>query len=162
MYQRCRLFIIIGIFFLGIKVYSPLSWGESHKTQLKKEAVLKIGAIASLSGAASRQGKNWLRCAKIAVEEINKKAEKVRIKLISEDDQTNAGKAVSAFLKLKDFNGVRAIIGGTWDFLAEPLYPLARRYKIFFLTPTNPVEIMSKDALNNPYVFTNGLSLAAT
>lgn len=121
--------------------------------------LLRIGAIASLTGPAAEQGKNWLQGAQLAVD--NLKDDGINVTLIVEDDATNPGKVASAFQKLKTIDEVSAIIGGTWDFLAETAYPLAKQYKTPFLTPTNPVEILSDAAQQNPWVFTNGLTLAA-
>lgn len=120
---------------------------------------IRIGAIASLTGPAGEQGKNWLHGVQLAVDEL--KREGVLVKLISEDDATNPAKVATAFSKLATLDRVQAIIGGTWDYLAEAAYPLAARYRIPFLTPSNPVEILSEAAQNNQWVMANGLSLTA-
>lgn len=121
---------------------------------------IRIGAIASLTGQAAEQGKNWLNGARLAEDELVK--EGVHLVLKVEDDATSPGRAVSAFRKMESFDRVQTILGGTWDFLFESIVPLATSSKIPFLTMTNPVEILSKEALASEYVFTNALSLAAT
>lgn len=121
---------------------------------------IRIGAIASLTGQAAEQGKNWLQGAQLAAEELNAKGYKIT--LISEDDGTNPARTVSAFKKMVDFNHVQGVLGGTWDFLAEALIPQAKTSKIPFITMTNPVEILSDASKANPFVLTNALSIAST
>ncbi|MCB0332759.1 MAG: amino acid ABC transporter substrate-binding protein [Bdellovibrionales bacterium] len=124
------------------------------------KAPITIGAIASLSGPAAEQGKNWLEGAQLAIKDLNKRG--IDAKLIVEDDQTNPAKVHAAFEKLVSHDHVRGVLGGTWDFLAEAASPLALRHTIPFITPTNPVEILSQEAKNNPWFFTTGLSMRAT
>jgi branched-chain amino acid transport system substrate-binding protein len=125
----------------------------------EENSEIKIGAIASLTGPAGEQGKNWLEGARLAADELYSTG--LRVKLIIEDDCTNPSKVAAAFHKLAAGDKVRGIIGGTWDYLAEAAYPIAKQYKIPFVTPTNPVEILSETAVKNPWIFTNGLSLEA-
>jgi len=125
----------------------------------QNSSAIKIGAITSLQGGAAEQGQSWLDGATLAVEELN--GEGISCKLIVEDDGTQSAKAASAFNKLAKVDRVNAIIGGTWDYLGEAIYPLAARNKLFTLTPSNQKENLSDSAKNNPFVLTNGLSLAA-
>jgi ABC-type branched-subunit amino acid transport system substrate-binding protein len=119
----------------------------------------KLGAIVSLTGDAAENGKNWIEGAQLAVDELRQSGR--QIELVVEDDRTIPGSVASAFIKLSTHDKVDGIIGGTWDFLAETAYPLAKQYKTPFITPTNPVEILSVAAQSNPWIFTNGLSLRA-
>lgn len=122
-------------------------------------AEVRIGAIASLTGPAAEQGESWLRGATLAIEELQ--GEGKSVKLIVEDDATNPAKVASAFKKLIDLDSVIGIIGGTWDYLGETAYPLAKQYRIPFITPSNPVEVLSETARSNPYVFSNGMTIRA-
>ncbi len=123
-------------------------------------AVIRIGAVASLTGPAGEQGKNWVEGAELAVAEL--RARGTAVELIVENDETSAPKVAAAFQKLARIDRVGAIIGGTWDYLAETAYPLAERLRIPFVTPSNPVEVLSAEAQRNRWVFSNGLSLRAT
>ena len=120
---------------------------------------IKLGAIASLTGPAGEQGRNWLQGSQLAASELNAAGEPVA--LLVEDDGTVPMKAAGAFHKLASVREIKGIIGGTWDYLAEAIYPLAKHYRIPVITPTNPVEILSPSARENPWVYTNGMSLAA-
>ena len=128
-----------------------------HEPKVSKK--LKLGAIVSLTGDAARNGRNWLEGAQLAVDQLNQNGQ--QLELIIEDDATTPNKVASAFVKLATVDRVGGIIGGTWDFLAETAYPLAKQYRVPFITPSNPVEILSPAALSNPWIFTNGLSLGA-
>ena len=120
---------------------------------------VRIGAIVSLTGPAREQGQNWLNGAELARRELA--AEGLNVELIVENDQTSAPQAVAAFRALHDLRKVRGVLGGTWDFLAEPLYPLAERARVPFLTMTNPIEILPTSANSARYVFTNAFSMRA-
>ncbi|MBX7143856.1 MAG: ABC transporter substrate-binding protein [Oligoflexia bacterium] len=118
---------------------------------------IKLGAIVSLTGDAALNGQNWLDGARLAIEEIQASGRQAQ--LVVEDDGTAPARVASSFIKLATIDKVDGIIGGTWDFLAETAYPLARQYKIPFITPTNPVEVLSPSARKNAWIFSNGMSL---
>jgi len=120
---------------------------------------IKIGAVASLTGDAAMNAEEWVRGARMASEESVGTGN--RVELVVEDDGTIPTRAVAAFNKLVSIDKVQGVVGGTWDFLAETLYPLAERAKIPFVTPTNPIEVISLAAKQNKWIFTNGLSLTA-
>jgi ABC-type branched-subunit amino acid transport system substrate-binding protein len=124
-----------------------------------KSKIIKIGAVASLTGPAGEQGQNWLNGALLAVKEYKQKG--IEVELFVEDDQTQPAKVVSAFNKLIQVNRVQAAIGGTWDYLAEAAIPVAIKNKIPFITPTNPVEILSDSAISSGFIYSNGLSLSS-
>ena len=120
---------------------------------------LKLGAIVSLSGPAAKNGENWLEGARLALDDLRREGHKVD--LVVEDDETVTTKAATAFVKLATIDRAGGVIGGTWDFLAEAVCPLAKRYAVPFVTPTNPKEILSAAASKNPWVFTNAPGLEA-
>ena len=120
---------------------------------------IKIGIIASLTGPADEEGRNWLEGAQLAADQLIKDG--IKLELVVEDDETKPASLVKAFNKMVAVDKVQAIVGGTWDFLGEAAYPLARQHKIPFITPTNPSEIINKAERSNPYIFSNSLTLAA-
>lgn len=120
---------------------------------------IKIGIIASLTGPAGEMGKNWSDGARLAAEELNQ--DHFRVKLAIEDDQTSPAKTVSAFQRLAQVEKVKAILGGTWDFIAQAAFPLAEKYRNPFFTPSNPPELLLEAAPHNKWIFSNSLSLEA-
>ncbi len=149
---------------LGLLLFCAFAEAESNNypganVELQPKGSIKLGAIASLTGDAAENGKNWLEGAQLAIHELRQGGQ--QIDLIVEDDRTVPSSVASSFIKLSTQDKVDGIVGGTWDFLAETAYPLAKQYKVPFITPTNPVEILSASAQSNPWIFTNGLSLKA-
>ncbi len=120
---------------------------------------MKIGAIASLTGAAAEMGESWLRGAELAVHDLRLGG--FSVQLLVEDDVTQPSRAASAFQKLVQVDQVDALVGGTFDYIAETLFPLALRAHIPLITPTNPIELFSPQARKNPYIFSNGLTIEA-
>lgn len=126
-------------------------------------STIKIGAIPSLSGAAGEQGKNWLQGVELAIDQANQQpaSQPKQFQLIVEDDQTQPAKVVAAMSKLCQVDRVAGVIGGTWDFLGEAAYPVAEKNHVPFVTPSNPVEVISDNAKRSGFVFSSGLSLGA-
>jgi len=67
----------------------------------------------------------------------------------------------TAFNKISKVDHVDAVVGGTWDFLVESIFPLAKRDKIFALSPSNPEEVLSEASRKNPYALLNSMSIQA-
>ena len=100
---------------------------------------IKIGASISLTGVAADFGEMSKKAMELAVEEINAKGgiDGRKIELFIEDDQTTPQGAVSAYQKLSGVNDVDAVIGGIFDFTAQPIFPLAQKDKKVFISPVN-------------------------
>lgn len=122
-----------------------------------------LGIIASLTGPAGEQGQNWSSGASFAAAEWNAESPRAGppVRLVLEDDGTESSSAVKVWQKLLSLDRVQGIMGGTWDFVAAPLYPLALSASIPFITPTNAEEIMGVDPTKNPFVFSSATTLAA-
>jgi branched-chain amino acid transport system substrate-binding protein len=147
---------VITLFFGG-SLLASVVLAEPPQLLLKQ---IKLGLVVSLTGPAAEQGKNWLTGAELARTVLRK--EGIDLKLLVEDDHTQPARAVSAFKKLVELDKVDGVIGGTWDYLAEVTEVMVRRARIPYVTPTNPVEILSEAAQSNPWFFTNGLSIGST
>ena len=88
----------------------------------------------------------------LAVEDINQTGGILnnKVRLISEDTQSDLKQTISAYRKLKSLNEVFAIIGPNWTEFAEPVAPLANAEKTILITPTGHTpQLLS----NLPYVF---------
>jgi branched-chain amino acid transport system substrate-binding protein len=124
------LIIVIGLL-VGFKELS------SKNTDSREP--IKIGASISLTGDAADFGEMSKMAMEMAVEEINAKGgiEGRQVKLYIEDDQTTPQGSLSAYQKLTTLNDVNAVIGGIFDFTAQPLLPLAKKDQITFISPVN-------------------------
>jgi len=104
-------------------------------TQTKKESEeIKIGAILPLTGDAAIYGQEMKKGIDLALEEINKK-NKVRIRVIYEDDQGIPRNAVSAAQKLITYNKVPVIICSLSS-ITLALAPIAQREKVVLISPS--------------------------
>jgi branched-chain amino acid transport system substrate-binding protein len=124
---------------------------------------IRIGLVSSQSGPAGEQGKAWEEGAVLAAEQMQSELSRksITLHLTVEDDTSIPAKSVTAFKKLATVDHVQGVVGGTWDYLAESIFPLAKAFKIPLVSPSNPPEIFSAPHANNPFIFSNGLSLAA-
>lgn len=149
-----KLVSVIAPLLLSIFILVACSSDQGRSSETKS---IRIGAIASLVGPAGEQGKNWLRGAQLAAKELKEGG--LDVELIVEDDKSEPRSVVTAFQKLVRVDRVRGVIGGTWDYLGEAAYPLAKSFRIPFVTPTNPPEVLSPEAKRNEFVLTNSLTL---
>jgi len=99
---------------------------------------IEIGVVYGLTGAAQVWGQYGRMGLELAQDEINS-AGGVRgrpIKLIFEDSKSNPTQAVAAYRKLSHVNKTKIVIGDVWDFLTNPLIPLASRDKVVLFSLT--------------------------
>ncbi len=102
-------------------------------------APIKIGAVISLTGDAAPWGGYAKNGMDLAVNEINAGGgiDGRKVEVVYEDDHTDPKQGVSAFNKLVSIDHVEGIIGGVFDFTAQPLIPLALNEKVAFISPSN-------------------------
>ncbi|HLD04532.1 MAG TPA: ABC transporter substrate-binding protein [Candidatus Nanoarchaeia archaeon] len=102
------------------------------------ENTINIGAVLPLTGSAAVYGQNAQHGIDLAVKEINVAGgiNGKPIRVIYEDDGTEAVKSVTAIQKLIDIDGVHVIIGGVWDFLANADIPVIDQQKVLLLSPS--------------------------
>jgi ABC-type branched-subunit amino acid transport system substrate-binding protein len=114
---------------------------------------IKIGVLSGLSGpAAKRSGFQNMGIA-LAVEEL--KSSGVEVSVIYEDSATNGSKALAAFQKLYNHDGVGAVITNDFGFAISPLIPVAKKQRRFLLTTNRP---QTSECMGMPQYF---YSLAA-
>ena len=93
----------------------------------------------SLTGSAAPWGEYAKTGIDLAVKEINANGgingRPVQVSI--EDDNTDGKQSVSAWSKLVTVDGAQGIIGGVFDFTAQPLIPLALSHNIPFISPSN-------------------------
>lgn len=153
-----KIVLVIAVLILGTLTYSFISKGSSENVGASSSTgqptnSIKIGASISLTGVAADFGQMSKKAMELAVEEINAKGgvEGRKVELYIEDDQTDPKSAVSAYRKLVDVQKTEAVIGGIFDFTAQPIFPLAEKDKVTFISPVNFVIDGSFEM--NPYSF---------
>lgn len=111
----------------------------SKNTNTSTNSPIKIGAIISETGYATLYGEYAKNGMELAKKEIND-AGGINCRMVEiayEDDKTDSKSAVSGFDRLVHVEGVQGVIGGLWDFVAQPLFPLAQSNKITYISPSN-------------------------
>jgi branched-chain amino acid transport system substrate-binding protein len=113
---------------------------------------LKIGMVATLTGAAAEPGRDETQCAKLAAEEVNKAGGVLGrpIELVIEDSQSTNPGSVLAFSKLTGDKDIPAFIGPIFSTQIQALAPDIQRIG-------KPVMIGGTDPqlthMGNPWLF---------
>ncbi|MEN9921541.1 MAG: hypothetical protein RLZZ517_519 [Candidatus Parcubacteria bacterium] len=125
--------VLVIIIVLGV-IFALFSKNTQENTN-----PIKIGVDISLTGVAADFGDMSKKAMELAVEEINANGgiEGRKVELYIEDDQTTPQGSVSAYQKLVGINDVDGVIGGIFDFTAQPLFSLAQKDKKVFISPVN-------------------------
>jgi branched-chain amino acid transport system substrate-binding protein len=113
-------------------------WTNNREPVPADKAPVRIGAVLPLTGIAAIVGETEQKGIELAVEEINKEGgiNGRKLEIIFENDQTDPKNTVSAISKLVSVDKVVAIIGGTWDFLANAAIPVAEANKVVLVSPS--------------------------
>jgi branched-chain amino acid transport system substrate-binding protein len=116
---------------------------------------IRIGVVYGFTGAAQVWSEFGRMGLQLAQDEINQAGgvHGKKIELVYEDSRTNPAQSVSAYRKLITIDNLKVVIGNVWEFITNPLIPLAERDKVILLSPTVMPE--SVDRTNN-YFFTMG------
>lgn len=136
MYIKRISITIIGLAVLSSVAYTLLKGEGNIEVVPEKEIV--IGTILSQTGFAASFGEMSLKGALLATEEINAKRgeQGFKIRLVSEDDQTDPKTVVGLYQKLTSFDHADVILGSNFDFMVQPLFDLAKKEGIVVVTPT--------------------------
>lgn len=140
-----RAFLILSIFSFNL--------AQAEEQKLK---TLHVGVLQSLAGVAADDGTSVVRALTIAADEINSKSPEA-IKLIIEDDRSTPRDTVSSFQRLTQ-KKVDIVIGATWDFLVNPLFPFVAKSHIPLFVTSCPIESISLEQ-SEGYGFTNNISM---
>jgi len=123
---------IIIIIIIGVSISK-----SGHNEQTNNP--IKIGAVLSLTGGAAPWGEYAKNGIDLAVKTINANGgiNGRQVQVSIEDDSTDGKQSVSAWNKLVTIDGAQGIIGGVFDFTAQPLIPLALSQNVPFISPSN-------------------------
>lgn len=119
-------------------------WGSQRQTS---DDTIEIGVIGTLSKLGQYQGQQQNRGLEIARDEINEKGgiNDKRIEFVVEDSQADPATAVSAFRKLVSGDGVKFIIGDSWNSTTVPLLPIADESGVLLISPVAGLDQLSAD-----------------
>ena len=116
---------------------------------------IKIGVVYGFTGAAQVWSEYGRMGLELAQDEINISGgiNGKMIDLVFEDSKSNPAQSVSAYRKLTKVDGIKIVIGNIWDFITNPLIPLAGRDKVLLFSPTVIPDTLAD---TNDYFFTMG------
>jgi len=155
-------FLIIGIILIVVIIALIAIIGLClNKNITKKDDVIKLGYIGSITGPLSKYGS--YEAVTLAVDNINKAGgiNGKQIKLIAEDGKGDSKEAVNAVNKLITMDGVKVILGGHCAAESLAIAPIVEQNKVIMLasitttpklTPmgdyvfrTSPVSLIQSD-----------------
>lgn len=97
---------------------------------------IRIGIVLPLTGKAATYGERSLQGIQLAVDVSNGTSNTHEdLRIIVEDSQSQASRAVTSFIKLVDLNKVPVVVGLLTSDEALACAPLAMRYKVVLFTP---------------------------
>lgn len=141
----------IIVFLLGVFIIFQPSVGRTE------EDPIKIGVVFAFTGLGQQWSEYGRMGLELALDEINAEESQKKIQLVFEDSQTQPAKAVSAYTRLAKVEGVHFFIGNVWDFITNPLIPLAEKDKNILIAPSVIPEAIER---LNPYFFTMGCKVS--
>ena len=108
---------------------------------------IKIGGIGPLTGKASTYGQSVKEGAELYQDEINNAGgiNGKKVQFVFEDDEADPNKAIQAFNKLVDDEGVTAILGAVTSGASKAIGPLATSKSIPMITPSSTEPNITKD-----------------
>lgn len=137
----------IGILLvLALIAWGLLSLGGGNK-QVASTEPIKIGVVVSQTGVGSYVGEQSLRGLNLAVDSINSAGgiNGRKIELIVEDSKAAPATAVTVLKKLTDIDGVKIVIGDSWNSTTEAMVPVANSSKTLLISPVASLDSLSAD-----------------
>jgi branched-chain amino acid transport system substrate-binding protein len=113
----------------------------------KNEETIKIGVIASLTGPGAYLGEQFVDGLQIALTDINNNGgiDGKKIILIIEDSQTDNTTALTAAKKLVEIDGVKIILGDSWNSTTLTVLPYTNEKKVILFSPNASLNAFTKD-----------------
>lgn len=144
---------VVAVFVLGILIGIQFEKTQNKNNPLAQQDRILVGGIFALSGDAdsTRWGEQERIGAELAVAQINNQGgiNGKLLEFIVEDFSLETPKAISAFNKLTDTDGVRFIVGPTWTEAFLALTDHSTEKEVIMITPSS--SMISPTA---PYAFT--------
>ena len=126
---------------------------EAKKEEASGEDVIRIGAIAPVTGDRAEAGQSVWRSFQIAADDINAKGGVMgkKIEIVLEDSKGDAKEAVELTKKLADDESICAVLGPMTSAEAIACAPVFDEYELVELAP---VASNNQYATMSPYSFT--------
>lgn len=112
------------------------------------EETTSIGVISALTQHGADWGTEEKNAIELAVAEINIAGgiDGKQIKLIVEDSGTDPTKTITAYKKLTEVNGIKFIVGPTWEASTAAIAPLAAKENVLLISPSAYKNIQNQNS----------------
>jgi branched-chain amino acid transport system substrate-binding protein len=130
-------FVLAIVIIIGLGLFNK----QNHKGELK------IGVIASLTGPGAYFGEQLVNGLQMALADINANGgiDGQKVSLIIEDSKTDNTTALTVAKKLIDVDGVKVIIGDSWNGTTLTMMPYTNEKKVIVLSPNASLDAFTKD-----------------
>lgn len=147
--------MLMSFMLIAASACSSESSGGSGDTDEKEQETVKIGVLASLTGALESYGKQTQRGFELGLEYATDGTMEVagkKIEVVFEDTETKPEVAVQKATKLLEEDGVDFLVGSSSSGDTLAVLPLAEEYeKIMIVEPAVADSITGSEF--NPYIF---------
>lgn len=149
--------LILGIVLVAAALVAGCTQGTTQQA-----GTIKIGVMASLTGASSNLGNGMWDSAVIAANEVNaaggvyvkEYGGKVNITLIAGDDQSTPAGGQNAVTKLITEDKVDALVGGYSSAVTNTYLPTVAEYKVpYVVTGASSPVITHRTDIDTSYIF---------
>lgn len=154
-FRWTALMMLLSCLLVAASACSSESSGGSGDTDEKEQETVKIGVLASLTGALESYGKQTQRGFELGLEYATDGTMEVagkKIEVVFEDTETKPEVAVQKATKLLEEDGVDFLVGSSSSGDTLAVLPLAEEYeKIMIVEPAVADSITGSEF--NPYIF---------
>ncbi len=154
-FRWTTLMMLMSCMLIAASACSSESSGGSGDTDEKEQETVKIGVLASLTGALESYGKQTQRGFELGLEYATDGTMEVagkKIEVVFEDTETKPEVAVQKATKLLEEDGVDFLVGSSSSGDTLAVLPLAEEYeKIMIVEPAVADSITGSEF--NPYIF---------
>jgi branched-chain amino acid transport system substrate-binding protein len=154
-FRWTALMMLMSCMLIAASACSSESSGGSGDTDEKEQETVKIGVLASLTGALESYGKQTQRGFELGLEYATDGTMEVagkKIEVVFEDTETKPEVAVQKATKLLEEDGVDFLVGSSSSGDTLAVLPLAEEYeKIMIVEPAVADSITGSEF--NPYIF---------
>lgn len=150
--NKSNIRVAVGILVVLVVILFGSNATLSKNTNTDSNNEIKLGSILILSGEGASWGEASKNGIDLAVKEINQQGgiDGKKLTVVHEDNVSDPSKAISAFNKLTDGNGIKYIIGPNWSNSGIPLVKLADKKKTVVISPSLGVKEFNE---GSPYIF---------
>jgi branched-chain amino acid transport system substrate-binding protein len=135
--------------FIAAAVFSATFALSSYSASAE---TLKLGVLATLSGAGTAWGLSMQGAAELAAEDVNSKGglevagKKYKVEVVAYDDHYKAADALTAFNRLVFDDGVKFVVGPLGSAPALAVLPVATENKVITMTMAFTPKALSAEA----------------